>query len=327
MRTIAALVVLAASAMASCPNLCSGNGRCGADDKCTCYRGYTGTDCSGRKCPYGKAWVEGSAEDPHSFAECSNKGVCERASGMCSCYEGYEGTACHRSTCPGACSGHGVCRYIEELSTNYAEFNWDTTKIQGCDCDAGFTGLDCASRLCPIGDDPMTVAPSLNGQRWTVSVDFHGGFPTTAEIHLDIGNLEDGSTVSTRPINILANSTAPFEKTLLDTGVIKSIASSTVDYSESGVVYTFTLQDPLRLSFVRNRWESDCTVAGCQPRKLAPVPKDALEAGAAFVSEEPHVKAESARCSNRGTCDPASGTCGCYEGFYGRACQYQTVLI
>lgn len=256
-----------------------------------------------------------------------SQGVCERGSGVCACYEGYEGSSCHRSTCPSACSGHGVCRYVEELSSNYAEFNWDTTKIQGCACDAGFTGLDCASRLCPIGDDPMTVAPSLSGQRWTVFVDFRGGLPTTAEAHLDIGNLEDGSTVSTRPINLVTNTPANVEKTLLDTGVIKSIASSSVSISDAGFNYTFTLQEPLRLSFVRTRWETDCTVAGCQPRKLAPVPSDALEAGAAYVVTEPHTKADSARCSNRGTCDSSSGTCGCYEGFYGRACQFQTVLI
>lgn len=43
-------------------------------------------------------------------------------------------------------------------------------KIQGCRCDGGFTGPDCSQRLCPLGDDPLTVpSPSpapLPGQVW-----------------------------------------------------------------------------------------------------------------------------------------------------------------
>ena len=30
-------------------------------------------------------------------------------------------------------------------------------------------------------------------------------------------------------------------------------------------------------------------------------------------------------CSGRGTCDYAVGLCDCYQGFYGRSCQYQSV--
>lgn len=61
-----ALFGLLAVATASCPNQCSGHGRCGANDKCTCYEqtntpwgqrsGYTGADCSRRTCPLGTAF-------------------------------------------------------------------------------------------------------------------------------------------------------------------------------------------------------------------------------------------------------------------------------
>lgn len=43
---------------ASCPNNCKGQGTCGEHDQCTCYDGYAGADCSERKCPYAKAWVQ-----------------------------------------------------------------------------------------------------------------------------------------------------------------------------------------------------------------------------------------------------------------------------
>jgi len=221
-----------------------------------------------------------------------------------------------------------VCRYVEELSSQYSDSNWDTNKIQGCDCDAGFSGLDCGARLCPIGDDPMTVPTSGLGDEWVVTVNFTSGqAPTQGEIHLDIGSLEDHSTVSTRPINLVTNTKEEIEKTILDTGLVKSIASSSVTTGASAFVYHFRLSEPLRLRNIRVRWEDDCTVAGCQPRKLAPLPAGILKGASAAVVSAAEAKAESARCSNRGTCDGSSGQCTCYEGFYGRACQFQTVLI
>lgn len=36
----------------------------------------------------------------HGYAECSNKGLCDRSSGQCECLEGYEGSACQCVMCP-----------------------------------------------------------------------------------------------------------------------------------------------------------------------------------------------------------------------------------
>jgi len=52
--------------------------------------------------------------------ECSDAGVCDRATGMCVCYEGHEGSACQRTTCPNDCSGHGVCQDNTDFAEDYA---------------------------------------------------------------------------------------------------------------------------------------------------------------------------------------------------------------
>jgi len=65
MRAVVIFLGLLALSYASCPNQCSGHGRCGANDKCECYTQqntpwgnrpmYSGADCSLRTCPLGSA--------------------------------------------------------------------------------------------------------------------------------------------------------------------------------------------------------------------------------------------------------------------------------
>jgi hypothetical protein len=38
----------------------------------------------------------------HWYMECSNKGLCDRKTGLCKCFTGYEGHACQRGTSPSA---------------------------------------------------------------------------------------------------------------------------------------------------------------------------------------------------------------------------------
>jgi len=176
---------LLAFAAARCPNSCSGHGDCGVNDKCTCWANWQGFDCSERTCEYDIAWATDYRQDAHYYAECSGKGICDRATGQCVCFDGYTGSACKRSVCPNDCSGHGKCRLVSELpdanqaqsevfdltanhniptvGSAYPYTGWDGDKIQACVCDGEFFGPDCSLRRCPRGDDPLTVCPELTG--------------------------------------------------------------------------------------------------------------------------------------------------------------------
>lgn len=50
-------------AYAACPNACSGHGKCGMNDECTCHSNFIGGDCSQRVCHYSPAWVTSSNGD------------------------------------------------------------------------------------------------------------------------------------------------------------------------------------------------------------------------------------------------------------------------
>jgi hypothetical protein len=94
----------------------------------------------------------------HPWAECSNKGLCDRQSGTCACFAGYEGIACQRTACPSACLDRGVClplRLLARRAGRMYELAWDSTKQLGCVCDPGYRGPGCEQRECPSGSDPL----------------------------------------------------------------------------------------------------------------------------------------------------------------------------
>jgi hypothetical protein len=101
----------------------------------------------------------------HEYRECSNKGHCDRTNGVCECFVGYEGSACQFMSCPvddfgKICSGHGVCSLAEDMarsdSGNIYKL-WDNKNIQGCVCDAGYSGASCSERVCKKGVDPLFI--------------------------------------------------------------------------------------------------------------------------------------------------------------------------
>jgi len=108
-------------------------------------------------------------DEAHFYRECSNKGLCDRETGICECFPGYEGAGCRRTSCPQNCNGNGICRTILESghpdSKGYSA--WDGEKTQLCVCDAGWTGPACSMRSCPKGADPVIynykVTDSIQG--------------------------------------------------------------------------------------------------------------------------------------------------------------------
>lgn len=185
-------------------NFCNGHGTCVVSTStCACFIGWGAStdlatiknpDCSARVCPSGLAWsdIPTSSNTAHAAAECSNRGVCDPASGVCKCAAGFTGDACQRTLCPKDCSGHGRCLSMEQLATvdtalplvnstylysgKESTTTWDSDKLYGCLCDSSWAvglgrgerqapewfGYDCSQRRCPSGDDPRTAVDETN---------------------------------------------------------------------------------------------------------------------------------------------------------------------
>ena len=172
------LLLLPPLALGACPNKCSGHGKCAGVNRCACFAGWGGGDCSLKACPLGPSWADvASGEDEaHAPAPCSDRGTCDEVLGACACFPGFEGPACNRLSCTSDCSGRGECatmlRHAQSLDLGllpapaphtlvrapYAYTQpWDAEMVQGCTCDAGHAGAACEEKLCAVGDDPMTT--------------------------------------------------------------------------------------------------------------------------------------------------------------------------
>ena len=146
---------LISSVLAECPNACNAHGTCGAFDMCTCYRRWTGNDCSQRICQFGFAHVDvplgdlDSSSGPLTMTDLTagdnfvpyssigsdiyRHGVSERFPNMVDSNQNILENTAHWYA---ECSSKGICDRETGL----------------CDCFNGFVGSACQRTECPVTD-------------------------------------------------------------------------------------------------------------------------------------------------------------------------------
>ncbi|XP_074593790.1 teneurin-m-like isoform X2 [Brevipalpus obovatus] len=117
-------------------------------EKCSCFTGWLGDDCSVAKCdidcgPHGvceggkcacdSGWEGDRCERLPCDSRCMEHGSC--SNGTCVCVEGWMGKYCTFNGCPQSCSNHGSCRKDSDM---------DGTILWRCACREGWTGKDCS---------------------------------------------------------------------------------------------------------------------------------------------------------------------------------------
>ncbi len=214
------------------------------------------------------------------------------------------------SLCPNWCSQHGICS--------------GTTEDATCTCEYGYVGDGCEVRLCPWGYDSLSegqnsrvirvtttaVAGELEGL-WALS--FQG---ETVEIDAN-ANKVDGKMCSAA-VSELPN----IESATCIRGDIDS---------HLGTTYTITIQEwPLHPK-INNIYTHDgnppveafsCSMS--QVHGAAYNPSCEIDDVVGGAGEEKDNVRHYVECSRRGTCNREIGTCECFLGFKGLACEDMT---
>ncbi|EGZ09229.1 hypothetical protein PHYSODRAFT_549865 [Phytophthora sojae] len=391
--------------LGACPNKCSGHGKCGLNDVCDCMQNWIGGDCSGRQCPFTRAWHDTAQrdDDAHYYAECANRGSCDRSTGECACDAGFVGSGCRRMQCPNDCSGHGTCEFIEELAGDNFHKRiqgvsgrkyslWDQEKIMGCVCDANYEGHDCSLRTCPKGDDPLTpnqfdmvqaiVITAAGGSGFLTYYDPYGNAYTTEKITFGaaLGTNDDttcsniqqalrrlpnnvlntvtvevaarvygftrkdprgvsGEGTTTKIFNDDNTGTLPYDGTGTQDKVICEVQFT----SEAGTTGFQNLLDcnVLAHNDAGGQHPMSAGITGadattCKVYEVYPVDVvvtdlntdgSVLDEQIADGTTVYRPLTELAECSGRGACDYSTGTCECFAGHMGLACQKQEALV
>jgi len=371
----AVLIILAlvSSVQSACDNQCSGHGSCLTDDVCQCYDNYgvglshDSGDCSQRVCPFEIAWVDTPNRQGffHKYAECANRGICDRDTGECQCFDGYEGKACARTTCPNDCSGHGTCEYIEDttFAANYADYsgeyfkedakkfyypNWDKSKTRGCVCDALYGDVDCSKRMCPYGTDVLDVRNNLlvSTKYQVQNIEFYfpelGGstaLPDSTKTFALTFKSRLNETFTTIPIVFGVNDLNDFVHDIqtallnLPNRVIDGITVAATKgtptsngYQNIMVNITFTGNAVQGPQHLLTVQSYECD-AGCTPMITGLNLETRILYPSSNMTQIQSADLNSYECGRRGKCDYTSGLCSCFLGYTGDNCNTLTTLV
>eukprot|EP01031_Cornospumella_fuschlensis_P027953 gene27953-33756_t len=322
--------------LSKCPNSCSGHGQCGVGNLCNCYEGWTGgaVDCSLRSCAIGTAWVDKAyaTDSAHQQAECSNAGLCDRSTGVCQCFSGFTGAACQRSQCPNACSGHGTCSSIGDVSQFWGPdydspqavggdgfgpvySNWDRGSVHLCECEQGYFGADCSLIMCPKGDDPLTINQNSRAISFLVGTE-HG--PLMGAIGLRFQGTDHYLSLSNYTSKDCSADLSFIGKFGLVSCTSNYVSLRRRSFDISFLSWPVYPKENNLFAHSGNPALADFTCTVAQATK-----------GTFCVFRDVVVDniREYKYCSNRGHCDFSTGRCDCTAGFGGVVCSNRTTAI
>jgi len=266
--------------------------------------------------------------------ECSNRGICNRGTGLCECQDMFEGTACERLKCASGsngktCSGYGVCATIAEIASlrvvngeltpaSYGSVandlnTWDAHRLQGCICNSRthayaspstgrvptWSGFDCSIRGCPRGPRPppdhqTCVQDVFEEQKIVCTSDGTTQLELTFRDRKSVSFQSDVDATGVGSLQVYLES-------------LLSIGRVNVTYTAGTSLCTSDGSNEVMVTFL--------TELGDVPMlSLTQSQSDGVTTSISIVESTKGTK-EDLECSDLGHCDRITGLCTCFSGF------------
>lgn len=321
---------------------CSSKGKCDhTTGQCQCYAGYTGKGCRRQSCPnkcsgHGRCMTNAEVNEKYSpYGEDLRVNELQaqiwdyNKTRQCVCDPGYEGYDCSGRICPRGDDPLTDCDNREGSSDFASEVPHiqELTFAQVKDVNAGYFVLNFEDK----NHKTYTTKPILLHS--TENLD--PSAPSAADLAL----LDETARQIQEALMELPNFVIPN---------VRVSHNNHQDQNGQGTLhnkYYVTFSDPAN-SGVQNlltcsetsHEENLNNYPGSQPRFMNAQMKKhtANQVVCTATSETPYLKfdndnkvryTENIECSGRGQCDSTSGLCQCYDGFTGEACATQTVFF
>lgn len=344
MKTAFLIVGLALAlgvASASCPNQCSGHGRCGTNDICTCYEqtgtywgardGFTGADCSLRTCPTAIAWDQISTQENRLFPVLAQVGT-SGANKLVAYKDETFNEAQDRvflvkiSTAPTATTAPGFrWKYSTDddyslevtgsvhYNTAYELGNYTGVRVF---FDAGVQGTD-ATKF-----NALTTASMAVDDLYTITAVHNEGVDYVARNDNTAHQYEEcaGRGLCDRKTGMCdcfvgytgeacARTSCPGDCN--GHGICQDLRRFAAD---AGATYTEAWDANAHMGCLCDGGYRgpDCSLVEC-PSGADPLSFDG--------------GAEGRDCSGRGVCDYSNGQCQCFKGYFGERCESQTNYV
>jgi len=301
---------------------CSSRGTCDyADGVCKCFDGYEGKACRRATCPndcsgHGRCLTNGEVDFMYTSHTPFNDGFWDKdLSQQCVCDRGYEGWDCSQRTCPAgddpttACSDHIADDYqlVFVMRSNVNTEEYFTLEYED-NFGGEFVTRPIRANACVVSEDCPEVQYALlelpNLAIPNVEVD---------ELDLSLGSGEHAFLVH---FNDPANS-GKQNTMACNTVPNPNVAGAAPKYNPTGACYVFDVGVPEW--FAGDGTENTLSLNGVNVTMEEIL--GTVEDGNVARYEE------STACSNQGICNLETGTCDCLEGATGVACEVQSTFV
>jgi len=197
--------------------------------------------------------------------------------------------------CPNGCNGHGSCGDNDQC-----------TCYNRIDGEPAWVGPDCSARTCPKSKAWVGAVVNANDAHPVVECSNKGSCDRKTGECECFANYEGIACERTICPNACSNAGVCFTESQL-------AAEASANGGGANTVYTKPWDAEKHVGCVCDlgRRGPDCSLIEC------PSGADVMKG----------LGNESGRdCSGRGLCDYSTGICGCFHGYYGTKCEFQTVL-